>query len=468
MLDLAIVGATVVSPVGVRLADIGISGSRIAQLALPGSLDAAGAPVIDAGGLIALPGGIDPHIHTIRAPGQPGQGREAISRAAVYGGMTTIIDFARPGPAGGSVLDQVLRTTEEWAGTCYANYAFHVIFNDQFDDAQLDEIPELIRAGFPSFKVFTTNMRPGQLMRTSGGTLYEIMRHASAHGGIVDVHGEDDETVMHQYRKHFAAGKTDLVHMAEVHNVMSEDLSFHHVLRMSSHVPGTPVYFHHVTARAGVEAIREWRARGLPVYGETLLPLAFVTSDAYAEPDGVKYHLYPSLKSADDMAALWEGIADGTIHTFGTDGACPTHAEKMASRTIDGAFGGVTGVEPKLALLYTELVERRGLGLTRLAQVTSENAARIFGLFPRKGAIAVGSDADIVLLDPDDERTVAVDAMHEGDFSPWEGRRVRGWPSHTIVNGRLCVERGTFVKDEMTGEFVPRALSPAVAAGTAV
>jgi dihydropyrimidinase len=468
MLDLVIAGATVVTPDGVKDADIGISGSRIAILGLPGSLDPAGAPVIDAAGLIALPGGIDPHIHAIRPSGQRGQGKEAISRAAVYGGMTTLIDFARPEPAGGSMLDQVRRTRDEWEGSCYANFAFHVIYNDQFSDDQVDEIPALIRAGFPSFKVFTTNMRPGRLMRTSGGTLHEIMRHAAAHGGIVDVHGEDDETVMHQYRKHYASGQTDLVHMAEVHNVMSEDLSFHHVLRLSSHVPGTPVYFHHVTAAVGVAAIREWRQRGLPVYGETLLPLAFVTSDAYAEPDGVKYHLYPSLKSAGDVAALWDGIGDGTIHTFGTDGACPTHEEKMASRTIDGAFGGVTGVEPKLALLYTELVRRRGLGLPRLAQVTSENAARIFGLYPRKGAIAVGSDADIVLFDPADERVIAVEEMHEGDFSPWVGRRVAGWPSHVIVNGRLVVERGTLVKDEMTGEFLPRELSPQVAAGTAV
>ncbi|HVT66644.1 MAG TPA: amidohydrolase family protein, partial [Trebonia sp.] len=466
MLDLIITGATVVTPDGVTVADVGISGSRIAALALPGSLGTDGA-VIDGAGLIALPGGIDPHIHAIRPPGVQGQGREAISRAAVYGGMTTLIDFARPQPGDGPVLDQVRRARDQWEGSCYANFAFHVICNDQFGDDQIDEIPALIAAGFPSFKVFTTNMRPGQLMRTSGGTLHDIMRHCAGHGGIVDVHGEDDETVMHQYRKHLKAGRTDLVHMAEVHNVMSEDLSFHHVLRMASYVPGAPVYFHHVTARAGVAAIAGWRASGLPVYGETLLPLAFVTSDAYAEPDGVKYHLYPSLKSADDVAALWEGIENGTIHTFGTDGACPTYEEKMASRTIDGAFGGVTGVEPKLALLYTELVGRRGLGLPRLAQVTSENAARIFGLYPRKGAIAVGSDADIVLFDPADERVIAVQEMHEGDFSPWHGRRVSGWPSQVIVNGRLVVERGIMVKDEMTGEFLPRELSPQVAAGTA-
>lgn len=464
MLDLAIIGATVVTPDGPSQLDLGIAGGKTSIISERGGLPEA-KRTIDAAGQIVLPGGVDPHIHTIRPAGETGIGREAISRAALYGGMTTIIDFVRPAPD--SPVAAVKEAIEEWDGTCFTDYAFHVMFNDRFTDQQIGEIPELINMGFPSFKVFTTNILPSRSgHRTSGGTLYEIMKLAAEHGGIVNVHGEDDDIVMHQYRKHIEAGKTDLVYMPEVHSILSEDLSFHHTLRMASHVPGVPIYFHHVTARVGVEAIREYRAKGMAVYGETLMPLTLATSKNYAEEDGVKYHIYPSLKFEEDVEGLWDGISSGVIHTFGTDGACPTYDEKMESRTIDGSFGGVTGVEPKISLLYTELVLKRGLGLKRLAEVSSENAAKIFGLYPAKGAIMVGSDADYVILDPSDSRVLDSARMHEGDFSPWDGRVVEAWPSHTILNGNVVVEKDTLLDENMSGKLLRRSLDPAVAAGT--
>lgn len=464
MLDLAITGATVVTPEGPTLIDIGVSGDKTSVLAAPGTLPEA-SRTIDATGLVVLPGGVDPHIHTIRPNGTVGQGRQLITRAGLYGGMTTIIDFVRPVPD--SPVKAINETIEEWEGTSYANYAFHVIFSDSMSDADIDEIPDLIEMGFPSFKVFTTNMRPGLTGNmTSGGTLYEIMKRAAQYGGIVDVHAEDDEIVMHEYRKHIEAGKTDLIYMPEVHSILSEDLSFNRVLQMATHVHSVPIYFHHVTAKVGVDAIRNYRAKGIPVYGETLMPLTLANAKNYAEEDGVKYHIYPSLKYEDDVESLWDGVHEGVIHTFGTDGACPTYDEKMAERTIDGSFGGVTGVEPKMALLYTEMIQNRGIGLKRLAEVSSENAAKIFGLYPTKGAIAVGSDADYVILDPNDSRVIDAANMHEGDFTPWAGRTVFGWPSHTILNGKLVVERDHLIDNRKSGRLVRRKLDPAVAKGT--
>ncbi|OLT00303.1 hypothetical protein BJF90_36130 [Pseudonocardia sp. CNS-004] len=463
MLDLAITGATVVTPDGPQLLDVGVQGEVTAVLARPGGLPDA-ARTIDASALILLPGGIDPHIHTIRPEGWEGQGREAISRAALHGGMTTMIDFARPGPR---PVENMQATVEEWDGTCYTNYAFHQHLNDSMPDDAIAQIPQLIEMGFPSFKVFTTDIKPGREGHmTTGGTLHDIMKLASEHGGIVDVHGEDNELVMHEYRKHIEAGKTDLVYMPDVHSVLSEDLSFNRVLRMSTYVPNTPIYFHHVTAKVGVEAIRNYRTDGFPVYGETLLPLALVTAKSYAEPDGERYHLYPSLKWEEDVEGLWQGIEDGAIHTFGTDGACPTWEDKMGFRTITDAYGGVTGVEPKMPILYTEMVHNRRIGLKRLAEVTSENCAKIFGLYPKKGAVAVGSDADYVILDPEDTRVIDPAKMHEGNFSPWTGRTVSGWASHVVLGGRLAVERDTMVDDVMAGKLVRRTLDPAVAKGT--
>jgi dihydropyrimidinase len=463
MLDLSVVGATVVTPEGPRSVDVGVVGEKISLISEPGGLPAA-QKTIDATGLIMLPGGIDPHIHTIRPKGMTGQGRQLISRAGLYGGMTTIIDFvpADPGP-----VAAIEATIEEWEGTCYTNYAFHVHLNDSLSDEQIGEIPQLIEKGFPSFKVFTTNIKPGREGHmTSGGTLHEIMELAAAHGGIVDVHAEDDELVMHEYRKHNEAGKTDLIYMQEVHSILSEDLSFNRTLRMATYVEGAPIYFHHVTAKVGVDAIREYRNRGIPVYGETLLPLTLVTAKSYAEPDGERYHLYPSLKWEEDVEALWDGVADRSIHTFGTDGACPTWEDKMGFRGIETAYGGVTGVEPKMPILYTEMILNRGFGLKRLAEVTSENAAKIFGMYPKKGAIAVGSDADLVILDPAETRVIDPAAMHEGNFSPWTGRTVSGWATHTVLNGALAVERDLLLSDRMAGKLVRRTLDPAVAKGT--
>lgn len=463
MLDIAISGATVVTPNGPQMVDLGIQDEKITIIAAPGGLPEA-VRTIDAAGLIVLPGGIDPHIHTIRPKGMEGQGRELITKAGLHGGMTTIIDFVRPDP---SPVSSVEETIIEWDGTSYANYAFHVHFNDTITDDGIAQIPKLIEMGFPSFKIFTTNIKPGRGGNmTTGGTLHEIMKLAAAHGGIVDVHGEDNEIVMHEYRKHIEAGKTDLIYMQDVHSIMSEDLSFNRTLRMSTYVPGTPIYFHHVTAKVGVDAIRNYRAMGFPVYGETLLPLAFANAKQYAEPDGERYHLYPSLKWEEDVEALWEGIEDGTIHTFGTDGACPTWEDKMGFRTITDAYGGVTGVEPKLPILYTEMVNKRQIGLKRLAELTSENCARIFGLYPKKGAIAVGSDADLVILDPNDTRVIDPANMHEGNFSPWTGRTASGWASHVILNGRLAIERDVMLEDTMAGKLVRRTLDPAVAKGT--
>ena len=470
MLDLAVVGGTLVTPTGPARLDLGVRDGIIAMVVTPGSLPEA-ARTIDAAGKIVLPGGVDPHVHTNAPNGMQGVlGRDLVTRAALHGGMTTIIDFVWPGA--GSPTEELDRIVAEWEGTSYTDYGFHVVLSDGSPDAALEEIPAMIAAGFPSFKIFTTTITPPGnstgAFRTSTGTLMEIFKLTAAHGGIVDIHAEDDELVMHQYRKHFQAGKTDVVHMAEVHTTISEDLSFRHCLQLQSHIPGAAAYFHHVTAGLGVEAVREYRAKGQPVYAETLAVLTFVDQSVYAEPDGHKYHIYPSIKFEDDVELIWDGIRTGDIHTFGTDGVCCLWEDKNRARTIHETWGGVTGVEPKVALLYTELVKKRGLGLTRLAEVTSENAAKIFGLYPQKGALLTGSDADFVIIDPDDEHPAKAADLHEGDWTPWEGWMLSGWPVYTVKGGRIVVERNVMTDDSTAGRLLRRRLDPSVQAGTAL
>jgi dihydropyrimidinase len=244
--------------------------------------------------------------------------------------------------------------------------------------------------------------------------------------------------------------------MAEVHNVLSEDLSFRRVIRLAENVEGMALYMMHVSAAAGVAAIAESRARGFPVYGETLHQYLLYTSEDYRRPNGQIYHTYPSLKSRRDQDALWDGLARGHLHSVATDEICCKLAVKVQGVRVDDTTGGNSGVEPRVAVIYTETVEKRGYPLERFVDVVSTNAARILGLYPRKGAIAVGADADITVLDTSQRRTVRAQDLHESDYTPWEGKEVGAWPVLTVLRGKVMVADGRFHGDPRDGRFLKR------------
>jgi dihydropyrimidinase len=251
--------------------------------------------------------------------------------------------------------------------------------------------------------------------------------------------------------------------MAEVHNTLSEDLSFRHIIRLAENVEGAALYMMHVSAATGIAAIRESRARGFPIYGESLHQYMLYTEQDYRRPNGQIYHTYPSLKSAEDQKALWAGTLSGAINCVATDELCCTLREKTMGRRIDDTTGGNAGVEPRLSVMYSEMVVKRGYTLGRFVDCVSANAARIMGLYPRKGAIAVGSDADLVIFDPAVRRRVRLEDLHETDYSPWEGYEVAGWPQTTILRGKVVVDRGAFFGDGK-GEWIPRRIDQAIRA----
>jgi dihydropyrimidinase len=462
MFDLAVVNGDAVLPGGVAQVDIGVTDGVISAITRRGELPEA-VRVVDAQDRIVVPGAIDPHIHANWPAGARGDDlltREEITRAGLFGGTTSVIDFVwQPlGASGAELLDLLDRHRDEWSGGSYTDYGFHVALRGTVKQDVLETLPTLVERGCPSLKIFTTNVTPGGggSLKLAFGSLEDLFVETARLGMVVNVHAEDDDIVMHRYERHLESGRTGVEYMPDVHTTISEDISFRRVLRLAEHYPGVQLYFHHVTARFGVEALAEFRGRGVTAYGEAIPVMAIHTAERYKEPDGFKYHIYPSLKYQEDVEALWTGLADGTIHTFGTDGACPKWSARSRGHQIDDAFGGVTGVEPKLAVVYTELVDNRGLGLKRFVESTSENAARIFGLYPRKGAIAVGSDADLVVLDPADQRTIRAADMHEGDFTPWERWEVTAWPSHTVLGGRLVVADGVCLEEAPRGRFLPR------------
>ena len=476
MFDLLIRGERVVTPHGVAPWEIAVKDGVIAALAAPGTFPASQAlRVIEAGPAVVMPGGIDPHVHCawtippLRPGDPPGASGppEQVSRAALWGGTTTLIDFVacKPDRAGDesstqSVRDAIEARNEDWAGKCYCDYAYHVMLRGKVPPATIAELKEAVQAGYPTVKIFTTDITPsraGRMVRF--GEIWEIFKVLAREGGLAVIHAEDDDIVRHMYEKMFRENRTAFEHMAEVHNALSEDLSFRRIIRLAENVEGMALYMMHVSAASGVEAIAESRAHGYPIYGETLHQYLLYTSEDYRKPNGQIYHTYPSLKSKRDQQGLWDGLQNGHLHCVGTDEVCCNLSVKVRGSRIDDTTGGNAGVEPRVAVMYTETVEKRGYSLEKFVDVVSTNAARILGLYPRKGAIAVGSDADIVVLDTSQRRTVRAQDLHEADYSPWEGKEVGAWPSVTVLRGKVMVADGKFHGDLKDGRYLKRKIS---------
>ena len=468
MINTIISGGQVVTPWGVGDWDVAIEGEKIVAVAAPGTLSRDVARIIDATGKIVVPGGIEPHAHVASpVPGRPGAETsppEPVSRAALFGGTTTLTDFAIQ-QAGIDLFQAIEERTSRWRGNSYCDYSHHLMLLGEIPFHVIDQVPEAIQGGFPTFKIFTTNIRPTEVMsgdqrRLVGmGHLSGLMDQTAAHGGLMFVHAEDDDIVQYMYRKLTEEERTEWFNIHEVHNNQSEDLAFRRVLRVAE-LTGSALYFVHVSAKEGLNAIREARGRGLPVYGETLHNYVSFTAEDYKKPDGPKYHTYPSLKSEEDRVALWDGLLNGGINSMATDGSCTDYAMKLAGRTIHDVSGGHHGIETRMGITYGEAVVKRGMSLEQFVEVTSTNAARIMGYYPRKGAIAPGSDADIVLIDPSIKKTLSLDDLHLGDYSIWEGWDVSGWPVTTILRGKVMVENGRFFGDPNDGQFIPRRIAP--------
>jgi dihydropyrimidinase len=390
---------------------------------------------------------------------------EVVSRAALFGGTTTMIDFAR-WMHGNTVQGTIEARDKDWIGRCFTDFAYHLMVEGLFPVGLTDQVAEAIQEGYATVKIFTTDITPSRKGRMVGyGDIWEMFKVLSKNGGLGVIHAEDNDIVMHMYEKLFREGRTGFENMAEVHNTLSEDLSFRRVIRLAEEM-NTAIYMMHVSAGTGVQAIREARSRGKPVYGETLHQYILHTAEDYKLPNGQMFHTYPSLKGKEDTDALWKGVSEDVIHSIATDELCCSLAVKTQGKRIDDTTGGNTGVEPRVSLMYTEMVEKRGYSLTQFVDLISSNAARILGMYPRKGAIAAGSDADLVILDPGLARTIQNKDLHESDYTPWEGHQVGVWPCLTMLRGKIMVEDDQFFGKLSDGQYLKRKIAPEILAGT--
>jgi dihydropyrimidinase len=469
MLDLVIRGGEVVTPQGVGKWDVAVQGERIVSVGLPDERVEAGR-IIDATGKVVVPGGIEPHTHLAHFVSMHPEenlhtlGPEEDTRGMVFGGTTTHVDFCfvRPGL---DIAAAIESRAARWKGNSYADYSFHVALQGQLPIKLFDQMPDAIAAGFPSFKVFTVEVLPPHPKRhpyrLDFGRIKLAMEQVAKHGGIMAVHAEDHDLVQFMYEKFREEKQTDGWLLPDVHTKLSELLAFHRTIQLAAHT-GAGVYFVHTSAREGVEAVAAARSRGLPIYAETLHHYACFNAEDYRTPRGFCYHTYPSLKFPDDQAALWDGIVRDGISTMATD-EFPTSLElKLRGQDLENVTGGNLGAEARVGITWSEGVVKRGMSLPRFAEVTSTNAARILGLYPKKGVLAPGSDADIVLIDPAIAKTLRREDFHVSDYSPWEGWTVCGWPVTTILRGKVMVENGRLLGATSDGKLVARRISPEV------
>jgi dihydropyrimidinase len=308
----------------------------------------------------------------------------------------------------------------------------------------------------------------GSQLMMPHGHIWEALKVVAAQGGIACIHAEDNDIVMFMYDKLMRENRVNFEHLAEVHNTLSEELSFNRVIRLAENVEGAALYMVHVSAATGVAALESSRARGFPMYGETLHQYLMYNAEDYKRPGGQMYHTYPSLKYPEDQKRLWEATNRGAIQAIATDElCCPLRAKLQGSR-IDDVTGGNSGVEPRVGLMYTQMVTKRGYSPAHFVDMISSNAARILGLYPRKGALAVGSDADVVLLQTGIEKTIRAPDLHETDYTPWEGHVVTAWPTVTILRGKVVVQDGAFRGDLRDGQFLKRKVADEIRSRPAV
>ena len=475
MLDLIISGGQVVTPEGTMEVDVGIQGENIAAVALPGALEAGAKRTIDATGKVVLPGGIEPHTHIGVPVPAAWAGRsevitqppEAASRAAAFGGVTTFIDFSghlpvTPGepPPVEPIMKQIEDRRDAFSGHSYTDFTFHHILAGRVPPNIIGEIGEAIQQGVASFKIFTTF----PLLRVPYGNLWAIFEQVAKHGGIMAVHAEDNDIVGYMTDKLKREGNDQGYNLHLAHNNLSEDLAFRKIIRLAKHTEAA-IYFVHTTAKEGTAALAEAREQNLPIYGEALHNYLEFTHEDYKKPNGTAIHTYPAIKFADDRDALQQGLVDGTLCTTATDEYTTYKDVKYWGKTIESVCGGHNGIETRMAVTYAKFVSTGRITLDRFAAITSSNAAKILGLYPQKGAIAVGSDADFAIFDPNLRKKLTLDDLHaDSDYSIWEGFQCHGYPVMTILRGKVIVEDGKLVGSSSDGRWLSRKVAPGILA----
>lgn len=452
--DLVIRNGKLISSTQILEMDLAIDGERIAAVGrgLSGRQD------IDAAGKYILPGGIDPHVHLEMPVGATRSSDDWFTgtRAAACGGTTTLIDFVEPGPS--ERLVHALNTRRELAQrNASIDFGLHMTIM-QDDEQTLQDITTLCTNGCTSFKTYLTY----EGLYLSDSAFLNVLCAVKKAGGIVLVHAENDAMINHLQRHFRDKKKTAPKYHAITRPAITEGEAIQRSLAMAE-VTGTRLYVVHTSTALGVEAIRAARRRGVAASGETCPQYLLLTAKELSRPGfgGAKFVCSPPLRSQSDNERLWKGLTDDDLQTVGTD-HCPFFfkgQKDLGKDNYENIPGGLPGIESRLALIHQFGVRAGRLSLNRWVQVCCTNPARLFGLYPRKGTLEPGADADLVLFDPDKKVTLAKSILHEQvDYTPYEGFELCGYPVMTMLRGRVIVENGEFSGAPGDGRYLSRQL----------
>lgn len=417
-----------------------------------------GEEVVDASGKIILPGGVDAHTHMDLDVGiaRATDDFKTGTIAAACGGTTTIIDHMAFGKKGFTISSQLKHYHKLADGKAVVDYGFHGVL-DHVDDEILAEIERLSKEGVTSHKFYLTY--DGKI---SDAEVFPLMRKAAELGVILAVHPENDGVVSYLRQDYSRSGKTAPIYHAKSRPAECEAEAIGRMLLFAHMAGDAPLYIVHLTNALGLEFIKSARQRGQKmVFAETCPQYLLLDESRYLEPDGLKYIMSPPLRKKEDNDALWRGIANGDIQTVATD-HCPFFYNKekqMGKDDFTKTPNGAPGVEARLALMYSEGVAKGKITLERMAELCSTAPARLFGLYPKKGAIKVGGDADFVVLDPNKTLTLEKRRLHENcDYTLYEGMEITGWPVMTVSRGEIVARDGEFVGKNGRGHYLKRGL----------
>jgi len=451
-------GGTVVTAEGSSIADVLIDGETI--VAVGQGAELSGATVdrtIDARGKLVIPGGIDVHTH-MELPFGGTFAKDTFftgTRAAAFGGTTSIVDFAVQS-RGQSLRDGLDAWHKKAEGHAAIDYGFHMIMSD-VNDATLKEMDTLVGEGVPDFKLFTAY--PGVFF-SDDGAIFRAMQQSGKNGGLIMMHAENGLAIDVIAADTVAAGVTDPIGHGLARYSGLEGEATNRVIRLAE-AAKVPVYIVHLSAKEALNTVRAAREERLPVYAETCPQYLFLSIKDLGDGfNGSKFVCSPPLRSEDHQPELWDGLAHDDLQVVATD-HCPFdfHGQKELGRDDFRKIpNGLPGVEDRIDLLHDGGVATGKISKERWVEICSTAPARLFGMYPKKGSIAVGSDADIVIYDPNVTRTISAKTHHmDVDYSCYEGRAVKGKSEIVLSRGKVIVEGDKFLGREGDGRFMRRA-----------
>jgi dihydropyrimidinase len=454
--DTLIRGGTIVTATDTYVSDVGIVGGKISVIGLNLPAEGAG-KVIEARGMLVMPGGIDVHTHLDMPFGgtTSADDFESGTVAAAYGGTTTLIDFAIQYK--GQTLRHAFDTWMKKAdGKAVIDYSFHCIITD-IAGAQLDEMKAFVREGVPTFKLFMAY--PGVFM-LDDASIFKAMGVAADCGGMICMHAENGGAIDVIVQRALTEGKRAPKYHALTRPVTAEAEATSRAIALAE-MAGTPVYIVHLSCNEALEKVREARDRGLRVYAETCPQYLYLSLENMDGPgfDGAKYVFTPPLREKWHQEKLWQGLAKDDLQVVSTDHCpfCMKEQKELGKDDFTKIPNGGPGIEHRVSLVYSGGVHGGKFSPNRFVQLVSTAPAKLFGLYPRKGTVAVGSDADLIVFDADEEQTISVKTHHmRVDYSMFEGTRVKGVPKTVLSRGRVIVENGKFVGKVGAGEFLKR------------